>query len=127
MKRNSFLIAALIIATTLIATLVLYPDLPRSVPTHWNFRGGIDRYGDKQGVFLGPALMVGIVLFFAVLPWLSPKRYEVDTFRSTYLYIMLVALACGRRGRWPAKRCGMPHTALPPRCSYGPDCLACCP
>lgn len=93
MKRNYFLIAALIISTTLVATLVLYPDLPRSVPTHWNFRGGIDRYGDKRGVFLGPALMVGIVLFFAVLPWLSPKRYDVDTFRSTYLYIMLVALA----------------------------------
>ena len=36
MKRNYFLIAALVIATTLIATLVLYPDLPRSVPTHWN-------------------------------------------------------------------------------------------
>jgi uncharacterized membrane protein len=92
MKRNYFLIAALIIAVTLVATLVIYPDLPRRVPVHWNFRGDIDRYADKKEVFLGPALMVGMLLLFAVLPWLSPKRFEVDTFRSTYLYIMLVVL-----------------------------------
>ncbi len=93
MKRNYFLIAALIIVVMLIATVVVYPDLPSRIPAHWNFRGEVDRYGDKWEVFLMPALMVGIVILFAVLPWLSPKRFEVDTFRSTYLYIMLVVVA----------------------------------
>jgi len=36
--------------------------------------------------------MTGLMLLFAELQWLSPRRFEVDTFRSTYLYIMLVLL-----------------------------------
>jgi len=35
---------------------------------------------------------VGLMLLFAALPWLSPRHFEVDSFRSTYLYIMLVIL-----------------------------------
>ena len=38
-------------------------------------------------------MMAGIILLFAALPWLSPKRFEVDTFKSTYLYIMLLAVS----------------------------------
>lgn len=92
MKRNYFLIAALVVVATLIATLVVYPDLPSRVPMHWNFRGEVDRYGAKPEIFLMPLFMAGIVLFFAALPWLSPRRFEVDTFRSTYLYIMILLL-----------------------------------
>jgi uncharacterized membrane protein len=40
-----------------------------------------------------PAAMAVIALLFAALPWLSPRRFEVDTFRSTYLYIMLLVLS----------------------------------
>jgi uncharacterized membrane protein len=39
-----------------------------------------------------PGIMVGLLLLFAALPWLSPKNFQVDTFRPTYLYIMLVIL-----------------------------------
>jgi uncharacterized membrane protein len=93
MNRNYFLIAALLIAATLIITLVVYPDLPSRIPLHWNLRGEVDRYGDKLEIFLMPAFMVVVVLLFAALPWLSPKRFEVDRFRSTYLYIMILILA----------------------------------
>jgi uncharacterized membrane protein len=93
MKRNYFLIAALLIAATLIVTLVVYPDLPSRIPMHWNWRGEVDRYGDKLEIFLMPAAMAVIALLFAALPWLSPRRFEVDTFRTTYLYIMILALA----------------------------------
>jgi uncharacterized membrane protein len=93
MKRTYFLIAALLIAAMLIVTLVVYPDLPSQVPMHWNLRGEVDRYGDKLEIFLMPAAMAVVALLFAALPWLSPRRFEVDTFRSTYLYIMLLVLA----------------------------------
>jgi uncharacterized membrane protein len=33
------------------------------------------------------------VLITAALPWLSPKKFEVDSFRATYLYIMIVIVA----------------------------------
>jgi uncharacterized membrane protein len=38
-------------------------------------------------------MMIGFLVLFAFLPTLSPKRFEVDTFRSTYLYIMVLVSA----------------------------------
>jgi len=94
MKRNYyFLIAAAMIAATLVVTALLYPHLPDQIPTHWNFKGQINHYGSRQSIFMLPGIMAGMLLLFAVLPWLSPKRFEVDTFRSTYLYLMILVLA----------------------------------
>jgi uncharacterized membrane protein len=94
MKRNYYLlIAAAMIVATLVVTALLYPHLPDQIPEHWNFKGEIDHYGSRQSVFMLPGVMAGVLLLFAVLPWLSPKRFEVDTFRSTSLYIMVLAVA----------------------------------
>jgi uncharacterized membrane protein len=37
--------------------------------------------------------MAGIVLLTRLLPWLSPKAFEVESFRSTYIQIMLMTVA----------------------------------
>jgi uncharacterized membrane protein len=93
MKRSYFLIAGLLIAATLIVTLALYHELPARIPVHWNLRGEVNGYGDKQELFFMPVAMVFMVLLFAALPWLSPRRFEVRAFRSTYLYIMVLLIA----------------------------------
>jgi uncharacterized membrane protein len=38
-------------------------------------------------------MMLFIVLVFSALPWLSPRKFEVDSFRATYLYIMIIVVA----------------------------------
>lgn len=93
MRHKQYWIAALVIVVTLIATLAVYSSLPDRVPMHWNFQGQVDDYGSRPTVFLMPGFMTAIMLVFAALPWLSPKHFEVDTFRSTYLYIMVVIVA----------------------------------
>lgn len=71
-----------------------YPSLPQRIPTHWNIHGQVDGYGDKLGsVFLMPAFSTLMLAVFAFLPALSPKKFEVDTFRPTYLFIMLGMVA----------------------------------
>jgi uncharacterized membrane protein len=71
-------------------TLLLYPQMPEKIPTHWNIEGKIDGYGDKVwAAFLVPGILVGLLALFAALPWLSPKQFAVDTFRSTYWFIVL--------------------------------------
>jgi uncharacterized membrane protein len=91
MKRNYFLIGGLMVAAVLVATSIVYPHLPEQVPSHWNWRGQVDDYSAKWTMFVTmPSIMVGLMLLFAGLQWLSPRHFEVDTFRSTYLYIMLV-------------------------------------
>ena len=83
--------AIAVILAVLAGTMVAYPKLPGTVPIHWNASGHADDWGPKWSLFLwGPGIMAAIVLLFYVLPWLSPKRFEIDSFRDTYLYIMIV-------------------------------------
>ena len=51
-------------------------------------------HGPRWSLFLiTPGIMLGMLGLFAVLPWLSPRQFEVESFRSTYLYIMVVIVA----------------------------------
>ncbi|MFZ0037817.1 MAG: SdpI family protein [Candidatus Acidiferrales bacterium] len=91
MKGKYYLAAMLLTAAVLVATLVAYPHLPSLVPTHWNLHNRPDGYSPKWVLFLfGPGLMAASMLLMYFLPWLSPKNFEVDSFRSTYLQIMLM-------------------------------------
>src|SRR5215472_1209318 len=93
-NQRYFLGAAAVILTTLAGTLVAYPHLPGTVPVHWNAHGQIDGWAPKWTLFLyGPGLMTFMVALFAALPWLSPKKFEVDSFRATYLYVMITLIA----------------------------------
>jgi uncharacterized membrane protein len=93
-NRNYYLGAAAVILATLVGTLVAYSKLPNIVPLHWNAQGHANGWGPKWTLFLfGPGGMSAIVLLFSALPWLSPKKFEVDSFRATYLYIMIVIVA----------------------------------
>ena len=94
MTRVYWIITLLLIAGTVGVSAWLYPSLPQQIPTHWNIKGEIDGYGNKDwALFLLPAMMVPLTLLFYFLPALSPKHFEVDSFRSTYLYIMVLVTA----------------------------------
>jgi len=93
-NQRYYLGAATVILAMLIATAVAYPQLPDTVPIHWNAHGQANGWGPRWSLFLwGPGIMAAIVLLFAALPWLSPGKFEVDSFRSTYLYIMIVLVS----------------------------------
>lgn len=93
-NQKYFLGVAVVIAATLIGTIVAYPQLPATIPLHWDAHGQVNGWGPKWTLFLwGPGLMSALAVLFAVLPWLSPKKFELDSFRSTYLYIMTVLIA----------------------------------
>ena len=92
-----YLGAAAVILAIMAAIVVAYPRLPPFIPLHWDAHGQVNGWGPKWSLFLyGPGMMAGIVLLFAILPWLSPKPFSVESFRGTYNYIMLlVALLFG--------------------------------
>jgi uncharacterized membrane protein len=93
MTRKYYLAGMLLTAAVLVATAMAYPHLPDSIATHWNIRGQVDGYGPKWTLYLaGAGVMAGVMLLMYCLPWLSPKNFQVDSFRSTYLQIMLVLL-----------------------------------
>jgi uncharacterized membrane protein len=91
MVRVYVTLIVLLVVGTLAVSLALYPQLPQLVPTHWNIRGEVDGYGNKAwAAFLMPGTMAGLLLLFWAIPWLSPQRFEVDTFRSTFWFVALV-------------------------------------
>lgn len=91
MNRVYWGIAIALTVAALAASAVLYPSLPERMPTHWNIHGQMDDTGAKSwAAFLMPGIMAGMLGLFALLPWLSPKHFEVQGFRPTYLYILAV-------------------------------------
>lgn len=93
-SRKYYLVSLLVTALVAMADVWAYPRMPDTVATHWNLQGVANGWGPKWVLFLvGPALMVVLMLLMRALPWLSPKNFEVDTFRVTYLQIMVI-LVC---------------------------------
>ena len=93
MTRLYIVLSILLAAAAMIATLLIYPQLPEKIPIHWNIHGEVDGYGGRMWSFLTPGILVGLLLLFWALPWLSPKHFEVDSFRSTYWFIALILAA----------------------------------
>jgi uncharacterized membrane protein len=94
MTNKYYVIGWILVAVALVVTLAIYPQLPDRVPTHWGMKNQPNGYSPKWAMFLiGPGLMAAFLALFHFLPWLSPKQWEVDSFRSTYLQVMLI-LTC---------------------------------
>jgi uncharacterized membrane protein len=92
MSRVYWIVALALVALAWGAAALLYPGLPARVPTHWNLQGKVDGYGSKGTIFLLPGVMIGMLGLFRALPYLSPKNFEVDAFRETYLFAMVLAI-----------------------------------
>jgi uncharacterized membrane protein len=92
MTRVYWIIGFALVAIAVAVTAWLYGSLPERIPTHWNIRGEVDGYGSKWTLFIFPVTMVGMLALFYYLPALSPKQFDVNSFRSTYLYIMVLCI-----------------------------------
>src|SRR5262245_8093388 len=90
----SVALAVLAAAASLYVYLFQYQHLPEQLPMHWNLEGQVDgTIGRATALVLWPAVVAGVVLLTLVLPWLSPRHFQVESFRDTYGYLM--ALVAG--------------------------------
>jgi immunity protein, SdpI family len=91
--RFYWLIALGLIVAAFVASLALYGALPERIPIHWGIDGKPDRFGDKTwAIFLSPMIMIGMLALFAVLPFLSPRPFDLEKSRSTYLFVVVVVM-----------------------------------
>ena len=93
MKNRYLLLCGMVVALTLAFTLAMYSKLPVTIAAHWNGAGQVNGYGPRGFVFIFTGCMVVTMLLWTVLPWLSPKRFVVDTFEATYWQICFVMVA----------------------------------
>ena len=91
MKKWHIIVCVLLIMAATLSTFFWYSELPVSVPIHWDFEGRPDGYGSRAMLYLlGPGLMSVMLVIGLCLPWLSPKRFELDTFKETYSYLIVI-------------------------------------
>lgn len=94
MKTRRYLIAIAMTLAAALAFWLLLPHLPERIPVHFDIHGRADRWGSPWTLFwVGPGMMAIMTAVFAVLPWLSPRRFGVEEFERTYLALMLIVLA----------------------------------
>lgn len=94
MKKSHLMVCLLMIALASVATAYYWPLLPEVVPVHWNAAGEANGYGPRASYWaLGPGIMLLIMAACWMTPYLSPRRYEVDSFADTYSYIGTVVVA----------------------------------
>jgi uncharacterized membrane protein len=74
-----------------------FDDLPEQVPTHWNIHGEPDASVSREDappyLLLLPGAMALLVVLTVVLPWISPRKFEVEPFRKVFDYLMGLAVA----------------------------------
>ena len=93
MKSRFIAIGLLMIAAASAATVYAWPQLPEVVAVHWNYHGVADGHAPRAVLWLlGPGLMAGMLLLALALPSLSPRRFEVRPFESTFYYSFGVVL-----------------------------------
>lgn len=92
MPRAAVLVSLALIAAALGISAWLYPSLPDVVPTHWNIEGEADGFGPKEvAAWLLPVIALGLLGFMGLIPWLSPKGFQVDVHGRAFS-VLLVAL-----------------------------------
>jgi uncharacterized membrane protein len=87
MKRY-LLLCLVLLAAACAATVYAWPMLPERVPVHWDIDGIVNGYGPRAALWLlGPGLIALMSLCGALLPRISPRRFDMSGFESTYFYL----------------------------------------
>lgn len=78
---------------TALAAALLYARLPEAMPVHFDLNGQPDGFAHKPfGPFMFPTMIGVFTLLLSVLPLISPRRFEMDAFASSYRLIACALL-----------------------------------
>ncbi len=92
-KEAMFIAILVIIVISFAIGAYLYPMIPQNMPSHWNYKGDVDGYLPKQaGLFLIPAISIGLLIVFVYLPKIDPLRKNVERFNNYFYGFILVLM-----------------------------------
>lgn len=78
-------IPLLIIAAAVIASAVVYPRLPLTIPTHWDMLGRPNGWSSRLwGAWVMPIFLVVLWAFMRVLPRIDPRGSNYAKFGGAY-------------------------------------------
>ncbi len=85
-------IVLILIATSLLAGVLLWNQLPDPMPSHWNANDQVDGYMSRAwGVFMIPFMALAMLALFMIIPSIDPLKANIAQFRETFnLFITVI-------------------------------------
>lgn len=78
-------IPALLIVAAIVFSIVAYPSLPETVPTHWGMSGEPNGWSTRfWGAWMLPLMMAFIWIIMRALPHIDPRKANYEKFRGVY-------------------------------------------
>ena len=92
MKSTNLVILAIIVVSFAIG-ISLYPQLPDTIPSHWDASGNVNGYMTKfWGVFLMPIMSIILYGIFLLIPIIDPRKENIQKFRTYFDNFILVIM-----------------------------------
>lgn len=92
--RIRHLASLALVALAFVLSIAFYGRLPELVPTHWNARGEANGFTPKPwGPFVLPIAMTAVYAIRALVPRVSPRGYDVESFRGVFETLLVAILA----------------------------------
>lgn len=86
-------IPLLIVVAAVVASAVVYPNLPSTVPTHWDLMGRPNGWSSRVwGAFVIPIIMIVLWVSMRVLPAIDPRGSNYAKFGSAFEGIVISIL-----------------------------------
>ena len=90
MFTRTLIVSAVFFLIAVIVAVWLYPQLPTQMPTHWDLQGHVNGTMPRFWGAAFPALMIlALGILTPLLPWISPRRFEITPFAHIYGIVML--------------------------------------
>src|SRR4051812_32634945 len=87
------LIPPLIVLAAIVASVVVYGDLPASMPTHWNTDGDVNGWSSRVfGAFLMPVMLAFFWLLLRFIPRIDPRGQNFAKFGGAFEGIMIAVM-----------------------------------
>jgi len=92
--RKSEIVTILIILSSFVIGICLYPKMPAEMASHWNAQGQVDGYVSKfWGLFLMPIISLILFFLFILIPKIDPLKANIEKFRKYFDgFIILIIL-----------------------------------
>ncbi len=85
MNKISKYIPPLLIIISIIVAIVVYPQLPNTIVSHWGPTGQPDGYMNKfWGIFILPIILIVIYIMLIFIPRLDPNYKNIEKFRPYF-------------------------------------------
>lgn len=86
-------IPVLIVVVAVAASVLMYPQLPEKIPTHWNMSGEITGWSSRfWGAWMMPVILAATWLLMRALPHIDPRRANYASFMGAYETIIIAVM-----------------------------------